>query len=48
MVSENEGTASPDLAAVVAQMPFAAALVVVVDAAAAGGAGHPGAGGARR
>ncbi len=35
MVSENEGTAGPDLAAAVAQMPFAAALGVVLDAAAA-------------
>ncbi len=35
MVSENEGTASPDPAAAVAQMPFAAALGVVLDAAAA-------------
>jgi acyl-coenzyme A thioesterase PaaI-like protein len=35
MVSENEGTASPDLAVAVAQMPFAAALGVVLDAAAA-------------
>ena len=36
MVSENEGTASPDLAAAVAQMPFAAALGVMLDAVAAG------------
>ena len=35
MVSENEGTATPDLGAAVAQMPFAAALGVVLDAAAA-------------
>jgi uncharacterized protein (TIGR00369 family) len=35
MVSENEGTAGPDLEAVVAQMPFAAALGVVLDAAGA-------------
>ena len=35
MVSENEGTASPDLAVAAAQMPFAAALGVVLDAAAA-------------
>ena len=35
MVSENEGTAGPGLAASVAQMPFAAALGVVLDAAAA-------------
>ena len=35
MVSENEGTAGPDLAAAVAQMPFAAALGVVLEAAAA-------------
>src|SRR2546421_11878822 len=35
MVSENEGTASPDPTAAVAQMPFAAALGVVLDAAAA-------------
>lgn len=30
MVSENEGTAAPDLGAAVAQMPFAAALGVVL------------------
>ena len=35
MVSENEGPAAADLAAAVAQMPFAAALGVVLDAAAA-------------
>ena len=35
MVSENEGTAGPDLEAVVAQVPFAAALGVVLDAAGA-------------
>ena len=35
MVSDNEGTASADLAAAVAQMPFAAELGVVLDAAAA-------------
>src|SRR2546421_4587320 len=35
MVSENEGTASPDPTAAVAQMPFAAALGVVLDAAGA-------------
>src|SRR2546429_7279269 len=35
MVSDNEGTASPDLAVAVIQMPFAAALGVVLDAAAA-------------
>ena len=35
MVSDNEGTASADLAAAVAQMPFAAALGVVLDGAAA-------------
>ncbi len=35
MVSENEGTGSPDLAVAVAQMPFAAALGVVLDAVAA-------------
>ena len=35
MVSENEGTASPGLAAAVAQMPFAAALGVELDTAAA-------------
>ncbi len=35
MVSDNEGTASADLTAAVAQMPFAAALGVVLDAAAA-------------
>jgi uncharacterized protein (TIGR00369 family) len=35
-VGENEGTAGSDLAAAVAQMPFAAALGVVVDAAGAG------------
>jgi len=34
-VSENEGTAGPDLEAVVAQVPFAAALGVVLDAAGA-------------
>ena len=34
-MSENEGTAGPDPAAAVAQMPFAAALGVVLDAAAA-------------
>jgi len=33
MVSENEGTASPGLAAAVAQMPFATALGVVADGA---------------
>jgi 1,4-dihydroxy-2-naphthoyl-CoA hydrolase len=33
LVSENEGTAGPDLEAAVAQMPFAAALGVVLDAA---------------
>jgi 1,4-dihydroxy-2-naphthoyl-CoA hydrolase len=32
-VSENEGTAGPDLAAAVAQMPFTAALGVALDAA---------------
>src|SRR6266516_1549311 len=36
MVSENEGTAGPDLAAAVAQMPFAAALGVMLAAVAAG------------
>jgi uncharacterized protein (TIGR00369 family) len=36
MVSENEGTAAPDLGAAVAQMPFAATLRVVLDAAVAG------------
>src|SRR5215472_15637735 len=36
MVSENEGTAVPDLEAAVAQMPFAAALGMVLDAAGAG------------
>src|SRR5215467_6397325 len=35
MVSENEGTAAPDLGSAVAQMPFAAALGVVLDVAAA-------------
>jgi uncharacterized protein (TIGR00369 family) len=35
MVSENEGTAGPDLTAAVAQMPFAAALGMVLDAAGA-------------
>ncbi len=35
MVSEDEGTAAPDLEAAVAQMPFAAALGVMLDAAAA-------------
>ena len=34
-MSENEGTAGPDLEAVVAQVPFAAALGVVLDAAGA-------------
>jgi uncharacterized protein (TIGR00369 family) len=33
LVSENEGTAGPDLEAAVAQMPFAAALGMVLDAA---------------
>jgi uncharacterized protein (TIGR00369 family) len=35
MVTENEGTAGPDLKAPVAQMPFAAALGMVLDAAGA-------------
>jgi len=35
-VGENDGTGDPDLGAVVATMPFAAALGVVVDAAGAG------------
>jgi len=35
MVSENEGTAGPDLEAAVTQMPFAAALGMVLDAAGA-------------
>jgi uncharacterized protein (TIGR00369 family) len=35
MVSENEGPAGPDLAAAVAEMPFAAALGVELDTAAA-------------
>ena len=35
-MGENDGTGGPDLGAVVATMPFAAALGVVVDAAGAG------------
>jgi 1,4-dihydroxy-2-naphthoyl-CoA hydrolase len=36
LVSENEGTAGPELEAAVAQIPFAAALGVVLDAAGTG------------